>query len=105
MDYLSRETVRLHDERLPLVHGAEAFPDGVHPFSVLKRDDDRVGPHVWTVLLSDAALRRQFETEPDEGPHFGFQLRPSAAGGKGLLPRRCRSLRIQVRLGPSPGPG
>ncbi len=105
MDYLSRETVRLHDERLPLVHGAEAFPDGVHPFSVLKRDDDRVGPHVWTVLLSDAALRRQFETDPDAGPAFRIQLRPSAAGGKGLSPSTVSESPDPGRLGPSPGPG
>ena len=73
LDYLARETVHLHHKRLPVLVGHRSFPPGINPYVLLKRDGDRIGSHLWTVLISGAELQRQFDGDVDADEiYFGF---------------------------------
>lgn len=72
LDYISREAIQLHQKPLPLLIGTGFLPEGKHPFTLFVRDDNGVGPHLWTVVLTADVLRSQFDTDIEEGVFFGF---------------------------------
>ena len=84
LDYIAAERIHLHPERLPLLVGTESWPEGVHPLTPFARDNPGVGPHIWTVLLTGDALRRQFDSAIEDGIYLGF-LSCDRDGASGLV--------------------
>lgn len=75
LDYVSRESIRVNDNRLKL-RLIEPFvvPEEPHPLRLFVRDDPIVGPHVLAALLTREVFEVQFEVDAIDLPPANFGL-------------------------------
>ena len=72
LDHQQHEILAVRRQPVPLEIGPPPTGEGApHPLTGFVMDDERLGPHVWGVVLSSAVLQRQFIlAEPLEGIRY-----------------------------------